>query len=78
MDKAIFDAIFPLIVAALVDRIAIENGISGEKAIEELYTSQLYAALENEQTKVWQYSTEKLNDLYINEKRFGRLELSEY
>lgn len=78
MDKAKFDAIFPIIVAALVDRIASENEISDEKAIEEFYTSQLYFVLENEQTKVWQYSTEKLYDLYMKEKENGRLELPNY
>ena len=78
MDKAKYDAVFPIIVAALTDKIASENQISDEKAIAEFYTSQLYSALENEQTKVWQYSTEKLYDLYREEKGTGSLELPEY
>jgi len=43
-----------------------------------LYRSGLYAALEKEETKVWQYSTEKLYDLYLEEKQTGKLELPEY
>ncbi|WP_444643228.1 hypothetical protein ACRQU7_01600 [Caproiciproducens sp. R1] len=78
MDKEKFDAVFPIIVAALTNRIAAENRISDEKAIAEFYTSQLYSVLENEQTKVWQYSTEKLYDLYRKEKENGSLELPEY
>lgn len=78
MDKAKFDAVFPIIAAALADKIAIEGNIPEDKAIEALYTSQLYSALEDEETKVWQYSTEKLYDLYKKEKETGSLELPEY
>jgi hypothetical protein len=78
MDKAKFDAVFPVIASALADKIAKESNIPEDKAIEELYASQLYSALENEETKVWQYSTEKLYDLYKIEKETGRLELPEY
>jgi len=78
MDKAKFDAIFPIITAHLTDKIAKENKLPENAAISELYRSALYAALEKEETKVWQYSTEKLYELYLGEKQTGRLELPEY
>jgi hypothetical protein len=78
MYKDKFNIVFPIIVAALVDKIAVENNISEDKSIESLYTSQLYSALEDEETKVWQYSTEKLYDLYKEEKETGQLDLPKY
>lgn len=78
MDKAKFNAVFPIIIASLADEIMDKSNMPENKAIEELYTSQLYSALENEETKAWQYSTEKLYDLYRMEKENGRMELPEY
>lgn len=75
MDKNMFDAIFPVITASLADKIMTQYGIPEDKALMNLYESELYAALENEATKVWQYSVKKLFDLYKNEKQNGRLEL---
>lgn len=78
MDKNKFDAIFPIITASLADKIMIHFNLSEDKALMELYETELYAALENEETKVWQYSVEKLFDLYKNEKQNGSLELPKY
>lgn len=78
MDKNKYDAIFPIITASLADRIMTQLNLPEDKALMNLYETELYAALENEETKVWQYSVEKLFDLYINEKQNGRLELPEY
>lgn len=78
MDKLKFDAIFPIIVSHLTDRIAKEKNLAEDAAIAQLYRSGLYAALEKEETKVWQYSTEKLYELYLEEEQTGKLELPEY
>ena len=78
MDKRKFDAIFPIITAHFVDRILTENNLTEDEAIAQLYSSQLYSELENEETKLWQYSIEKLYDLYKNEKITEKLELPEY
>lgn len=78
MDNNKFNAIFPIITADLADRISIEDNLSEDETIEQLYATQLYAELEKEQTKVWQYSTEKLYELYKSEKLTGKLELPEY
>lgn len=78
MDKLKFDSILPIIISHLTDRITKEMYLTEDAAIAELYRSGLYAALEIEDTKVWQYSTEKLYDLYLEEKHTGKLELPEY
>lgn len=77
MDKAKFNAVFPIIIASLADKIINKSNMPEDKAIEELYTSLLYSSIENQETKVWQYGTEKLYDLYKMEKENCRLELPE-
>ncbi|MCG8500597.1 MAG: hypothetical protein MJB12_09350 [Firmicutes bacterium] len=66
MDKSKFDAVFSIISAALVEKIATELNLSYKEAITELYSSQLYQILEREETKLWQYSTEKLFETQIS------------
>lgn len=78
MDKNKFDAILPIIIASLTDKIMTSFSMPEDKALMDLYETELYAALENEETKVWQYSVTKLFDLYQNEKQNGSLELPEY
>lgn len=78
MDKSNFEAIFPIITSHLAAMIAEESNLPEDDAITELYNSALYAVMEKEETKVWQYSTEKLYDIFKNEKISGKLELPEY
>ncbi|WP_461206488.1 hypothetical protein [Clostridium sp. DL1XJH146] len=73
MDKYKFDAVFPIISAALVEKIAIELKLLDEQAVSELYSSYLYKVLEREETKLWQYSTEKLFDMFLEEKNSGEI-----
>ncbi len=78
MDNGKFHAILPLIVAAITDMIATEYHLDENAAIEKLYSTQLYSYLENEETKLWCYSTYKLFDLFKEEIKTGNLELPEY
>ena len=73
-----FTAILPLIIGGLANKIIEETHVSDDDAFEKLYNSELYAALENERTKVWTYSVPKLFDLYKKELDTGKLELPEY
>ena len=73
-----FAAILPVIVGGLLNKIIEETHISEEEAFESLYNSELYAALDNEATKVWTYRVPKLFYLYRNEISTGRLELPDY
>lgn len=63
----------PYICADLVSLIADKQNISTMEAINELYSSKLYEALENEETKVWQYSTQMLYSLFEQELQLGSI-----
>lgn len=66
-----FIAMLPYISADLVSLIAEKQNITEENAIKKLYSSKLYAALEKEETKVWQYSTQMLYSLFEQEEKNG-------
>ncbi len=78
MEDNKFASILPIITGALINKIVEEMNIGDDEAFSELYSSKLYAALENENTKVWTYSVPKLFELYKNEIYSGKLELPEY
>ncbi len=71
MGKEQFEAIMPYISADLIAYIAKNKNISEDEAIKKLYASKLYEALENEDTKVWQYSTQMLYSLIEQEEQTG-------
>ena len=73
-----FEALLPVIAARLAVKIVERQELMQEEAITLLYNSQIYAALENEKTKVWHYSAEKLYILFEEEQSTGKLELPEY
>ena len=75
MDKSKFDTVYPIICSVLVEKIVEELNLSDKDAITELYSSHLYEILEREETKLWQYSTEKLFELFLEEKNSGNISL---
>lgn len=74
MGQEQFAAIMPYISADLVGMIARKKNISESDAITRLYDSKLYAILEQEDTKVWQYSTDMLYSLLEQEEKTGKIE----
>ena len=73
MEKIKFDAVFPIICSALVEKISSELNLSDEDAIKKLYSSRIYELMEQEETKFWQYSTEKLFEMYLEEVSTGSI-----
>ena len=73
MSQEQFVAMMPYISADLVAMIAEKQNISHEEATNKLYASNLYAALEKEETKVWQYSTQMLYSLFEQEEQTGAI-----
>lgn len=73
MGQEQFAAMMPYISADLVGYIALKQHIPHEDAIKKLYASNLYAALEKEETKVWQYSTQMLFCLFEQEEQTGTI-----
>lgn len=77
MDKSRFDAVFPIICSALIEKIALELNLSDKHAIKELYSSHLYEMLEQEEMKTWHYSTEKLFEMFLEEKNSDKISFTQ-
>lgn len=73
MSKEQFEALIPYISADLIKLIADKENISHDDAILRLYSSKLYELLEDEETKVWHYSSEMLYALLKQEKETGTI-----
>lgn len=73
MGKEQFQAIMPIICADLIAAIAEKQAISEAEAIRQLYASKLYEALEQEENKLWQYSTPMLYALLEQEWKTGTI-----
>ncbi len=73
MTQEQFSTMMPTISADLVAMITKKQDVSEDDAIRQLYASKLYAALEQEETKVWQYSTNMLYALYEQERNTGKI-----
>jgi len=72
MNKEKFAAVFPVICSSLAEKIIDNHVLTAEELPGKLYRSQLYEKLENEETKVWHYSTDKLFDLFKEELNTGK------
>ena len=73
MSQEQFVAMMPYICADLVKMIVQKQNLAEEAAICKLYASQLYAVLEREETKIWQYSTQMLYALLEQEEQTGTI-----
>ncbi|MDR0507002.1 MAG: hypothetical protein LBH32_09345 [Dysgonamonadaceae bacterium] len=70
-----FEAIFPLKIESIVELLISQRKMPLQDALDYLYSSQLYAILEREETKMWHYSPQMLLYLLDNEKETGFLTL---
>ncbi len=73
MGQEQFIALLPYIIDDLAAMIAKKQRLSEYDAIAKLYDSKLYAMLEDESTKIWQYSTDMLYSLFTEEQQTGAL-----
>jgi hypothetical protein len=78
METNQFNLVLQTISTGLVGKIISETGFDEDTAMEKMYSSELYAALEKEETKVWHYSVPKLYELWEKETKTGHLVLPEY
>lgn len=74
MGQEQFTAIMPHISADLVAMISEKEAIGEDEALHKLYASRVYALLEQEETKLWQYSTHMLYALFQQEQETGTLQ----
>jgi len=78
MEPKEFELVLQTVSAGLVGKIIEGTGVNEDGAMEKLYSSALYSALEKEETKVWHYSVPKLFELWEREIKTGTLTLPEY
>lgn len=76
MNERSYETLLYSITPRVVEKIMELNAWSEDEAMERFTQSKLYAYLEDEETKVWQYSALMLAQLF-NEERTGRLVLPE-
>lgn len=73
MTQEQFEALMPFICSDLISFISNKQNVSDQVAMRKLYQSKLYAMLECENTKLWQYSTPMLYLLYEQEVKTDRI-----
>ena len=76
MNERSYEVLLYSITANVTAKLMELNGWTEDEAMERFVRSKLYSYLEREKTKVWQYSTFLLAELF-NEERAGRLVLPE-
>lgn len=76
MNERSYETLLYSITASVVNRLTIMNNWPEDETLERFTSSKLYTYLEKEETKVWQYSSLMLAELF-NEERSGRLVLPE-
>ncbi len=72
MNERSFETLLYSITANVVQRLMEINGWSENESMVRFTQSKLYSFLEREETKVWQYSSLMLAELF-NDERSGRL-----
>jgi hypothetical protein len=70
-----FEAIFPFKIESIIELLTSQRKMPLQDALDYLYSSELYALLECEATKMWHYSPQMLLYMLDNEKETGTLTL---
>ncbi len=76
MDKDKFSTLMAVMTPDIISKIMEKYGLDENKAMALFHKSEVYKALENEDTKVWQYSSEMIVELFDREMN-GKLEFPE-
>ena len=76
MNKDKFSALMAMMTPDIISKIMNKFGFGEEKAMSLFHRSELYKALEKEETKVWEYSSEMIVELF-NREMNGKLEFPE-
>lgn len=74
MNREQFDSLLSVIVVDLIGTIINALHLETRQAMEILYNSHLYSLLEEEDTKLWQFSTPRLMLLLKQEIDTGKIE----
>ena len=72
-----FEAILSLIIPQVINLICENYPLDEIEASREFYESEVYALLEQEDTKVWHFSPLTLFNMFDEEKRTGNFQIPE-
>ncbi len=67
--KVMLEFIIPRLVRMLMEK----QSLTEKEALTQLYSSELYRQLEQEETKLWHLSVPALYELWVEEKETGRI-----
>ena len=73
MEKQRFSSMLFLLVPQIIQLMIEDSKIDEEKATELLYASELYAKLEDEETKLWHLSANALYEMFKEEQKIGSI-----
>ena len=73
MEQKKFDAMLVLIIPQIIGLIIGKTGLDEVTATREFYSSEVYALLEQEDTKLWQLSPLTIFNMYDEEKKTGNI-----
>lgn len=76
MDKDKFSTLMAVMTPDIISKIMEKYGLDENKAMALFHKSEVYKALEDEDTKVWQYSSDMIVELFDREMN-GKLEFPE-
>ena len=76
MSEDRFSTLMSVITPDIIGKIMDKYGFDEDRAMAAFHKSELYKALEKEETKVWQYSSEMMLELFDRELH-GNLEFPE-
>lgn len=76
MDKDKFSTLMAVMTPDIISKIMEKYGLDENKAMALFHKSEVYKAFENEDTKVWQYSSDMIVELFDREMN-GKLEFPE-
>ncbi len=77
MDNKKFEAVLILLVPQVIQLISENDRHDEVKAAKIFYASEVYALLEQEDTKLWHFSALTLYHMFLEERRTGRILLPE-
>ena len=73
MERSRLTTVLVFLVPQILSLIVEEYKIDEEKAAEMFYASELYAGLEDEETKLWHLSANALFEMFYEEQQTGKI-----
>ena len=77
MDENKLSVVLSMTVPKIIELILENSKLSELEATEQFYSSQVYALLEDEETKLWHFSPLTLYNMYEEEQKTGKITFPE-